>query len=122
MREQLCREGPYAVLFEAAADQAKYYSAVFKNTLRGYCKFVIIAGPNVEECKEFLLDYLAGDENIVIPFFDYDGLDEAVEAFLFHDLPIDEPYECIFISLSDGSAALESGRSIFDAALKGDPL
>ncbi len=121
LKNKLCRDDAFAVLFEANGSHSDLYDAAFANMLGSSCKFVVIAGRDVHELKECLLDYLVDHEELVIPFFDYDEFEEAMQVFLFGDLPIDSPYDCIFISMSDFPSALAAGRSVLDAASRGQP-
>jgi hypothetical protein len=112
----LCHDEDFAVLFEVSDDKSELYEDVIRNTLQKSCRFVIIAGEYCEDFKESLLDYLVEKEKLIIPFFVFDTFAEALDVFLFGDLPIDNDYDCIFISLSDCTTAIESGRMIFNAA------
>ena len=118
LRNVLRYDGSFAVLFEVSDSPSESYGVLIRNILQKSCKFVIIAGEHGEVFKESLLDYLVENEELIIPFFVYETLLEAVDVFLFGDLPIDHDYGCIFISLSDYSAAIESGGMIFNAASK----
>jgi hypothetical protein len=118
LRDTLCPVGNFAILFEVSDIKLESYEAVIRNALQPSCRFVIITGEHNETFVESVLDYLVENEELVIPFFVYDDFREAVEVFLFGDLPIEGAYDCIFISLSDCAPAIESGRMIFNAASK----
>jgi hypothetical protein len=118
LRDRLCHVDNFAILFEVSDSKLESYEAIIKNVLQKPCKFVIISGKYCEEFKESVLDYLVWNEELIVPFFVYDDFREAVEVFLFGDLPIEGAYDCIFISLSDCASAIESGRTIFNAASK----
>lgn len=116
LKSALHLEHHFVILFDVSDEDPQLHSVVIRNTVGSACKFIIISGYYGGIFKDNLLDYLADRDDLLIPFFVYDTLEEAIAPFLFGELPIDQDYDCVFMSLSNCEAAIQSGRMIFNAA------
>lgn len=71
------------------------------------CAFVIVAGKYSSQFQDHLLDFLVEKEDLQVPFFVYENIDEGMDVFINGDIPFDGDFHKVLISASSRKLTVE---------------
>ncbi len=112
--------GNLVILVSSDIENPDEFKRVSFSICKTLCKFVILVGTYSEILKDYLLDELVKNDDLRIPFFVYQDMEEAVLYAIDGSLPVDSDYDLAFLTISEGVLAQENLRKFISLLNKSD--